>query len=247
MARPLTVLAVGGLAISAVCLSLAASFGTDDALNFTIPLGDHFGWHTIFGERCSATPKGDATATAREIVWDGDDSVQIDIPADVHYQPGSEQKVTVKGDPETLRHVQIDDGTIEFDCNWNGGNVGKLNVTLPGRAMRSFAINGSGHLFLDNIKQDELKIAIRGSGDVRGNGEVDRLDLAIAGSGDADLVRLSVKRARVAIAGSGNADVSAQDKADVVIAGSGDIHLHGQPKLTSRVVGSGRVVQDTAI
>ena len=248
MARPLTVLAVGGLAISVVCLSLAGGFASDDPLTIGFPLGDHLGWRVIFGDRCTATPKGDATATSRDFAWDGDDSVEIDIPADVHYQPGPGRKVTVRGEPETLRHVQVNDGTIEFDCDWKGGNAGMLDVTLPGRDMRSFAINGSGHLFIENIQQDQLRIGIHGSGDVRGNGQAERLDLTIAGSGNADFGQLSVKRLRVVIAGSGNADAAPQEDADVVIAGSGEVHLHRQPKhLSQKVVGSGRVVTDTSI
>ena len=250
MARRLAVLAVGGLAISAVCLSLAASLAENRVPAFGFPFGGHFTWRAFFGESCTATPKGDSTATSREFAWDGDDSVAINIRADVHYRPGPSRNVTVRGAPETLRHVQVEDGIIEFDCNWTGGNGGTLDVTLPGSAMRNFAVNGSGHLFLDNIEQNELRIAIHGSGDVHGRGEADRLDLAITGSGDADLGRLSVKRLRAAIAGSGDADVAPQDDADVVIAGSGNVRLHSQPRrLSSKVVGSGRVISspDTPI
>jgi hypothetical protein len=237
MAKPLAVLAVGGLAISAVCLSLAGSFAS------AFPPDGHFTWRGLFSGRCTATPEGDSAATSRVWPWDGGDSVQIDIPADVHYQPGTSRDVTVRGAPETLRHVQIEDGIIAFDCHWAEQNFGTLDVTLPGSAMRSFTINGSGRLLLDNIKQDELKIAIHGRGDVRGSGEAERLVLTIAGSGDADLGRLLVKRVRTMIAGSGDVDVAPQDQADVVIAGSGNVRLHSKPKqLRSKVLGSGRVV-----
>jgi hypothetical protein len=231
MAKSLTVLAVGGLAISVVCLSLAGSFRS-------------------FGGSCPANPKGDDTATSRTFAWEAGDSVQIDIPADVHYQPGPSRDVTVRGAAEMLQHVRVEDGVIAFDCNWAGRSSSVLDVTLPGSAMRSFTINGSGRLFLDNIKQDELKIAIHGRGDVHGNGEAERLVLTIAGAGDADLGGLSVKRLRTVIAGSGDADVSPHDQADFVIAGSGNVRLHTQPKhLSSKVMGSGRVVSsaDTSI
>src|ERR1700719_1750178 len=112
MARPLTVLAMGGLAISAVCLSLAASFASAFS-----PAG-HFAWRAFFGGSCTATRNGDDTATSRVLPWDGGDSVQIDIPADVHYQPGTSREVTFRGAPETLRHVLVEDGIITFDCNW---------------------------------------------------------------------------------------------------------------------------------
>jgi hypothetical protein len=226
--------------MSAVCLSLAASFAS------IFPPDGHFRWRVLFGGSCAATQEGDSAATSRALPWDGGDSVQIDIPADVHYQPGASREVTFRGAPETLRHVQVEDGIIAFDCNWAGRNFGALDVTLPGSAMRSFTINGSGRLFLDNIKQDELKIAIHGRGDVRGNGEAERLVLTIAGSGDADLGRLLVKRLRTMIAGSGDVDVAPQDQADVVIAGSGNVRLHSKPKqLRSKVLGSGRVVSST--
>lgn len=243
MARPLIVLAVGGLALSAICLSLAGSLAADEISIFTLPFGERFGWRSFFGERCTETSNIDSTATSREFAWDGDDSVAINIPAEVHYQPGPSRSVSVTGTPEILRHVLVEDGDIAFDCSWRGRGGGKLDVTLPGSAMRSFVINGSGHLFLNGIDQNELKIAVHGSGDVQGSGRADRLDLSIAGSGDVDLSRLSTKRLRAIIAGSGDADVAPQDDADIVIIGSGDVRLHTEPKhLSSKVVGSGRIV-----
>ena len=154
MARPLIVVAVGGLAVSAICLSLAGSLAANQISLFTLPFGERFGWHTLFGERCTETSNSGDNATSREFAWDGDDSVAINIPAEVHYQPGSSRSVTVKGAPEMLRHVQIEDGEIAFDCAWRDHIGGRLNVTLAGNAMRSFVINGSGHLFLNGIDQN---------------------------------------------------------------------------------------------
>src|ERR1043165_5017559 len=151
MARPLIVLAVGGLAVSAICLSLAGSLAADEISIFTLPFGERFGWRSFFGDRCTESSNKGDNAGSREFAWDGDDYVAINIPAEVHYQPGPSRSVTVTGAPETLRHVLIEDGDIAFDCGWRGHSGGRLDITLPGSAMRSFVINGSGHLFLKEI------------------------------------------------------------------------------------------------
>jgi hypothetical protein len=241
MARPLAVIAVGGLILSAVSFSLASALGDGEWAFLDFPFRHGLVIHGLFGRSCSEQGPP-PTANSRELPWRGDGDVTIDVPASVHYRPGTGETVTLSGAPEALRHVRIDGGRIEFDCDWHGTGD-NLEVTLPGRALRRFALNGSGQLYLDDVKQDELTIAINGSGGVRGNGEVDSLNLAIAGSGDADLGALNAKRLRAVIAGSGNARVAPEDDADIAIVGSGDVHLLTRPKnLSSRVVGSGRII-----
>jgi hypothetical protein len=116
-------------------------------------------------------------------------------------------------------------------------------LVLPGRALNQFTLNGTGHLVLENINQRRLDIKLKGSGDVRGTGTAEDMDLRIAGSGDAHLGCLAIQRVRVRIAGSSDVELSPEDDADIRIAGSGEIRFLKQPRnLRTRIAGSGRIV-----
>jgi hypothetical protein len=71
MASKFAVIAVIGLSISAVCLGAAAAIGGRDFGGVDFPLFD--------GPRCE--PVAGATATSRDLDWDGSDHAGIAIPA----------------------------------------------------------------------------------------------------------------------------------------------------------------------
>lgn len=245
MARRLTVIALGGLALSAVCLSLAASVAPAGVHVIDLPFHGRLSLDDVFDERCAQSGEAPVPGTGdrAELEWDGDDSVRINLPADVQYRMGAGDKVTVQGNPEAVRHVRMHDGNIDFACDWSRDAPGRVQITLPGRAIRSFAVNGSGRVTITDFKADRLRIAIAGSGDVRASGETERLDLAIAGSGNADMSALKAKRARAVITGSGDASIAPLDDADIVIVGSGNVRLTTQPKkLSTKIAGSGRII-----
>ena len=105
-------------------------------------------------------------------------------------------------------------------------------------------IHGSGALKLADIKQDVLRITMRGSGVVTASGEAHEVSLESAGSGRADLGRLITERASAQIYGSGNADLAPRQDADISIFGSSVVKLHGAvARINSHVSGSGQVKQ----
>jgi hypothetical protein len=237
MVHKLAVIAVIGLSASAVCMGAAAAIGgrelgkSFDGLDFS-----------QFGDRPRCERVEDATATSRDLDWDGSDRFGLAVHGHASYRPGSDDKLHVTGDPQQLAHLRVRDGRLELDCrSWRGDSDG-LTITLPGRQFKRFSIAGSGSLVLNDLDQENLEVRIAGSGNIKADGKVQHAEIRIAGSGDADLGKVASQVAEVHIAGSGNTDIAATDEAEIHIAGSGDVNLHANPKrLNTHIAGSGRI------
>ena len=234
MANKLVLVAVAGFAVAAVCIGAAAAIGGREFA------GNDFDFSVFGNPACERM--GGATATTRDLDWDGSDQVVLSVPGQVRYTPGSGDKLHLSGDPQTIAHIRLRDGHVEMDCHsWNDGWQA-VTVTLPGRHFRKFGIAGSGALTLDGLNQDRLAVSIAGSGSIHANGRVEKLDVHIAGSGDADMGNVTSDVVNVRIAGSGNTDIAPKDEADIHIAGSGDVNLHSDPaRMDTHIAGSGRI------
>jgi hypothetical protein len=234
MAHKLAIVAIIGLTGSAVCMGAAAAIGGNqfaDGMDFS-----------IFSDRPRCEKMQNAGANSRAIDWDGSDHVGLSVGGHATYTPGSDNKLHVTGDPQTVAHVRVRDGNIEMDCSGWRNSSSNLQITLPGQEFRKFGIAGSGSLVLQNLNQNRLKVSIAGSGSIKADGKVQTAEIHIAGSGDADLGKVVSQVSEVHIAGSGNTDIAPSDEADIHIAGSGDVNLHSNPKkLETHIAGSGRI------
>jgi hypothetical protein len=246
MRTKLAIIAVSGFAVSALCLSAAFALGGNAIGNAVFDLGGiDFGGFNQPSCDSMHTPVG--AATSRSLNWDGEgDRAAVALPADIHYQAGSGDQLVVKGDPDVIAHIQVHNGVVGLDCN-NGpfhlGHDNRVDVTLPGRNFRSFALLGVGSMQLGGLSQPDLKILLAGSGDIRANGATDNLEASVRGSGDMKLGDLVAKNADVSIAGSGDIELAPEESLDVSIRGSGTVTLHHEPKnIDKSVIGSGRIV-----
>jgi hypothetical protein len=187
-----------------------------------------------------------STASTRQqatLPFTPSDSLTIQLPASVRYQPGDKAEAIVSGDPGLLDHVQIEGNRLSLDCD-PGWSASRLDVSISGPAITDWKLLGSGDLNLSQISQPRLRLDIRGSGSVAATGATDSVDLDISGSGAARLKGLTSKSAKITIRGSGDAQMTARGDADVSIFGSGNIELSGHPILKhSEIRGSGRIVQ----
>ncbi len=237
MVHKLAIIAVIGLSASAVCMGAAAAIGGREfGKNFD---GMDF---SMFGDRPRCETSGSATATSRDLDWDGSDHVGLSVGGRASYTPGSDNKVHATGNPQILAHLRIRDGRIELDCRGGRLDRSDLEITLPGREFKKFGIAGSGNLVLHNLDQERLKVSIAGSGNIKADGKVERTEVHIAGSGDIDMAHVASRETEVHIAGSGNTDIAPTDEAEIHIAGSGDVNLHANPKrLNTHIAGSGRI------
>jgi len=235
MVHKLALVAVTGLAISAVCLGGAAAIGGKE---FTANGFDFSDFSTEPSCHYELTGK----TGSRTIAWDGSDHVSIAMHADVHYRRGQGDQMVVTGDPAVLPHIKIDDGEVKMDCRRNNRGA-EINIALPGRIFQKFGLAGSGNMILDDIDQPRLKIGIAGSGKIQATGKTDDLVLGIAGSGKMKLAQLAANNVSVHVAGSGDTEISPRDDLNVHIAGSGNIHLMTEPKhVETHIAGSGKII-----
>ncbi|HXS05785.1 MAG TPA: DUF2807 domain-containing protein [Rhizomicrobium sp.] len=238
----LGLIAVSAFAISAICLGGAfALSGGSGPGGVALNLG---------GLGLPACGPASSPATSRTLPWQGGDSVAVALAANSYYRPGSGDQLVIKGDPRIISHVTVRDGVVRLDCNPGlfFGHSDRVEITLPGRAFRSFEQRGSGDMQLSGLSQPEAQISIKGSGDIEAEGKIDRLSLLVAGSGDltakgvsdaldldisgsgnAKLNGLTVKSADVRINGSGDATIAPRDAGHVSIIGngSGDVEAEG--------------------
>ena len=240
MVHKLALVAVLGLTGSAVCMGAAAAIGGRE---FGRSWGDGMDLGMFMDRDRPRCERADgATATSRDLDWDGSDSFSLNVPGHASYRPGNDNKLHVSGDAQTIAHLRIRDGRLEMDCRGWRRDSDALTVTLPGREFKKFAIAGSGNLVLSNLDQTALGLHIAGSGSIKADGKVEHAEIHIAGSGDADLGQVKTNVVTVHIAGSGNTDIAPSDEADIHIAGSGDVNLHSNPKkLETHIAGSGRI------
>jgi len=232
MVHKLTVIAIVGLTASAICMGAAAAIGGGsfgDGLDMFMD-GDR--------DHCQRVS---ATATNRDLDWDGSDKVQVVVYSDVRYTPGSDNKLHASGDPQVLAHLRIHDGIIDLDCRgWRDRDMIKL--TLPGREFRKFGIAGRSDLTLNQVNQTNLRVEVAGTGTIKANGKVDDLDIKMAGIGHADFGKVQGRSARVEMAGVATADIAPSESADIKIAGPSTVNLYSNPKeLDTQIAGPGRL------
>jgi hypothetical protein len=223
------IIAISGLAISAVSLGAAIAVGAS-----------HGGGGMTFGDNVACEGTGGA-ATTRQFAWDGDDAVSISAAARVHYTPGSGNAVIVKGDPELVGAVRVSGGRIEMSCrpHWHGR---MLDITLPGRQFRAFDIGGLTELDLNHLSQDRLDLNLAGKSDITATGTVGTLKIQAAGKSEAHMKDLSVGKLSLTIMGKTDIETSPHDDASITIMGRGDIKLYSEPKnISTTIMGSGDI------
>ena len=230
MAHKLVSIAVLGLVTSAICMGAAAAIGGGSLDNGVVGLFDT-------GPHCPVI--NGATATSRDMDWDGSDKVQLVVYSDARYSPGTDEKLHANGDPQVLAHLRVQDGKIDLDCHgWRDRD--KIKLVLPGREFREFAIAGRSDLKLDRMNQSSLRAKIAGTGTINANGRIDELKIEVAGIGHADFGRVTSKSADVSLAGVGSADIAPTDSAKIKIAGPSTVNLHSDPKeLDTQIAGPG--------
>lgn len=232
---------LGGIALAAVALSLAACDGATLEVNGMkgVPLGEL-----------------DLSQTAP-------DEITLLGPDNVHVIQGDKLAITVSGEQDAkdrLRFV-LKDGKLAIGREgWKIGgsdDLATVEVTVPAAkrlvmagsgtlradALRSDAasisIAGSGDIEVPTIEAREFKVEVIGSGDLKAGGKARSLKVSIAGSGSADMSGLSAEEAKVEIAGSGDARFASDGQVKADIVGSGSVTVKGRAQCKVNAMGSG--------
>jgi hypothetical protein len=233
MVNRLAVIAIVGLAVSAGCLGTAIAIGGAS-------LGDGFDMFAdVDRDRCEKI--AGATATTRDLDWDGSDKVQLVVFSDASYAPSKDNKLHASGDPQILAHLRIHNGIVDLDCRgWRDRDI--IKITLPGREFHKFGIAGRSDLTLMGMNQASMKAEIDGTGTITAQGKIDDLDIMVAGVGHADFAKTAGRSANVKLFGVGSADIAPTDSARIVIAGPSTVNLYSNPKeLDTSISGPGRL------
>lgn len=183
-------------------------------------------------------------ATHKEWRWAGGDTLAIDSPMHLRYQPKGTPGIAVTGTNEAMKHVHFRKGRIESDAASPKG----LKAVVSGVTIRKFVVNSDEALELGHVEQPYLEVHLNGSGSVRGDGRVGRLKLVVAGNGTADLGKLSVGDADISLLGSGSAILSPHGAVTVLAAGSGRVTLLTKPSsIVRRMVGSAEIIEPSGM
>jgi hypothetical protein len=129
-------------------------------------------------------------------------------------------------------------------------NINELQVNGGGKIISensiasdymSLAVSGSGGIDLD-LKGNNLKTEISGSGNVTLKGYATTNDIVMSGSGSMNAFSCELESAKVKISGSGTCEITATASLDAVVLGSGSIKHKGNTKtLNKKVYGAGSV------
>lgn len=120
---------------------------------------------------------------------------------------------------------------------------GSADITGDSRLVSdsfSVDINGSGDVRLE-LEVGRLESEISGSGSMRFSGTTDLLDASISGAGNIRAFDLQAKNVSLKITGSGKCEVNASETLNVKITGSGDVSYKGAPQISKKVTGSGKI------
>ncbi len=130
--------------------------------------------------------------------------------------------------------------TIAANRSFQSQGQVRVEVTTP--RLERLEIGGSSDVTLESINSPVLIILLSGSGDVEGQGQVDRLEILAEGSGGFRLKDLKAKDARVKISGSADAEVHATRSLKVDIDGAGEVIYYGHPaRVEKTITGAGDV------
>lgn len=129
------------------------------------------------------------------------------------------------------------------EVSLSGSGDVKLTDKFTSTADMKIALSGSGNV-RGEVNAPAVKASISGSGNMFLKGETKEVNLSIAGSGNFKGSDLLSENVDISIAGSGDADVYASVKLNAKIAGSGDVKYKGTPQISSSVAGSGSIQKD---
>lgn len=129
-------------------------------------------------------------------------------------------------------------------------NVSELQVNGSGKIISensiasdylSLGVAGSGTIDLD-IKGNNLKTEVSGSGNVALKGYATANDISMSGSGSVTAFSCELESAKVKMSGSGSCELTVSNSLEATVLGSGVLKHKGNTKnLTKKVYGSGSV------
>ncbi len=179
--------------------------------------------------------------------------ISLRIPAKLHLEQGKKQHIEIVAKSSTLEDIITDvkgsELIIKFPKKnyfWKDFKPGTIDIFVTIPEIDALAVSGSGDIIGDgDIDSRILNLAVSGSGDITlPDLKAERVKASISGSGDIEIGgNGTAEDLSIAISGSGDFKGADFEASDVVvkIAGSGDVFVHAEQNLNVRVAGSGDV------
>ncbi len=171
--------------------------------------------------------------------------VEISGPIDLTLEQNANPSMKITGEQHLLDNLNavVDGDTLKISSKGvklHGRHTINVNLSLP--ALQSLRMHGSGDTNAKGFTGDNLTVALRGSGDLRFDGQYKNITAQLDGSGDLNLHGGKSEQVTLELTGSG--DLTATGEAKTVqtkLHGSGDMRaasLIGETVVTE-TVGSG--------
>lgn len=232
MIRGITMIALGGAALSALCFGTAASRGP-----VIFPATK---WTVDWTDTGTAGP-----IQTRTLDWQGSNALTLNLPARVIYKQGDKPGITVSGSERLVERVTLKDNALDMAEN-KGHHVhwrnSSLTVTITAPALNSITLNGFGSLDLQDYQQPHLDLTINGAASVKAHGHTDSLKLVIDGAASVNLSDMTLSDLDLSMDGAGSVKAGPTGQVKVSIDGAGSVKLTNTPRsLTQHVDGIGSV------
>ncbi|GBQ75465.1 hypothetical protein AA14337_0233 [Acetobacter malorum DSM 14337] len=232
MIRGITMIALGGAALSALCFGTAASRGPVlfPATKWTVD------W--------TGTEAAGPTQT-RTLDWQGSNALTLNLPAQIIYKQGDKPSITVRGSEKLVERVSLKNNTLDISESkshhifWRNSS---LTIIITAPALNTLTLNGFGSLDLQNYQQPHLDLTINGAASVKAHGHTDSLKLAIDGAASVNLSDLTLSDLDLSMDGAGSVKAGPTGRVKVSIDGAGSVKLTNTPQsLAQRIDGIGSV------
>ena len=186
---------------------------------------------------------GTITTESREV--SGFTAVALAGSGRLVVEQGEKETLSITADDNLLPLItsEVKDGKLRLGLKSNTSikPSKEIEFRVGVKSLDGVDLSGSGNIDLKDLKGQELKVGLSGSGNIRAGGEVEKLELRISGSGKSDTTGLKCKDATITISGSGNVIVATSEALDVKLSGSGSVEYVGEPRVTQKISGSGSV------
>lgn len=225
MIRGLTMIAVGGAVVSALCFGVAASRGPTS-----------FSFSDI--EWADTAPSG--PQTTRTLAWNGGPELTINLPASIIIQQGPKAEITLSGSEHMVNHIVLNGTTLDTDENTPNHHYrlrdAKVRLTITAPDLTKLTLNGFGSVNWQGYDQKTLDLIINGAASVKAHGRAENVTLTIDGAASVNLADMDITNLDVAMDGAGSVKAGPTGLAKITIDGAGSVKLTKVPMSFSKQI-----------
>lgn len=210
-----------------------------------------------------------ASAVDRNIGITSFDSIRVDGPFRIEVVTGTSPSARISGDMRAVDAVSITSNGSSIhirqsSINWGGmpgDDPGRATIRLSTPTLARVSVLGSGNLYINRVKGNDLRLTVGGSGSLNINhvegvalvaslhgsgtlelaGQVEKASISLDGNGQIRGSGLSVDHLSAQLDGAGSMLLQARTTAKLRALGSGVIRIGGSAACVVENKGSGTV------